>query len=136
MASAAENLTFPASARLAHARQYQAVYAGGVRKSRGAFVVFLRPNGLPHHRLGLAVGRRVGSAVTRNHVKRLVREAFRHLQHDFPTREDGAYDLIVSARGRPPRRLAAYLMTISELAERGHREWERRERREAAGRES
>ena len=53
-----------------------------------------RPNGLGHARLGLAVGvRAAGNAVNRNRVKRVAREAFRHLPQELP-----AVDLVVNAR--------------------------------------
>lgn len=53
-----------------------------------------RPNGLGHARLGLAVGiRAAGNAVNRNRVKRVVREAFRHMLQELP-----ALDLVVNAR--------------------------------------
>lgn len=53
-----------------------------------------RPNGLGRARLGLAVGvRAAGNAVNRNRVKRVVREAFRHVHQELP-----AVDLVVNAR--------------------------------------
>ena len=53
-----------------------------------------RPNGLGRARLGLAVGvRAAGNAVNRNRVKRVVREAFRHIHQELP-----AVDLVVNAR--------------------------------------
>lgn len=41
-----------------------------------------------HARLGIAVGKPVGSAVIRNRRKRLVREAFRRLRHELPAHTD------------------------------------------------
>ena len=53
-----------------------------------------RPNDVGHARLGLAVGvRAAGNAVNRNRVKRVVREAFRHIRQELP-----AVDLVVNAR--------------------------------------
>ena len=42
-----------------------------------AFALFGRPNGLDHSRLGLTVTRKVGSAVRRNRVKRVLRQIYR-----------------------------------------------------------
>ena len=54
-------------------------------------------------RLGLVVGRRIGSAVRRNRVKRLCRECFRGLPELLPT----GVDLVVIAReGAPELALA------------------------------
>jgi hypothetical protein len=69
---------------LTHAREYQGVYGYRLRAVRGPMALAIRPNGLPHWRLGLAVSRRVGTAAARNRAKRLTREAFRMVQHDLP----------------------------------------------------
>lgn len=69
---------------MTHAREYQGVYGYRLRAMRGPMTVSIRPNDLPHWRLGLAVSRRAGTAVARNRAKRLTREAFRHAQHGLP----------------------------------------------------
>jgi ribonuclease P protein component len=86
--------TFRKRHRLSRARDYQSVFSEGVRKGRGPFVLFVRPNGLPHCRLGLSIPRRVGGAVARNLIKRRLREVFRLHQRDEPA----GYDLVVAVR--------------------------------------
>jgi ribonuclease P protein component len=55
----------------------------GVRRFSESFIFFLKASGRPHARLGVTVSRKVGGAVVRNRVKRLVREAFRLHPHWF-----------------------------------------------------
>lgn len=94
--------------RLTHANQFAAVYAEKARKSSGPITVFGRLNGLPHARLGLSVGKRVGGAVARNGVKRRLREAFRHLMPELTT----GMDLVVTASAHEPREPGRYLEAL------------------------
>lgn len=85
---------FPKQRRLLQTRQYQRVFAEGMRSAEGALVVLARHNALGFPRLGLAISRKhVRHAVQRNRLKRLIRESFRLHQ-----RELGQLDLIVIAR--------------------------------------
>ncbi len=108
--------------RLTHARQYDAVYRGKVRIAVGPLVVWGVPNELGHPRLGLAVSRRVGSAVARNRVKRLVREAFRLMQHDLDT----GYDLVISVRPHEVFTLAEYQRILFKAARTLHLKWSKK----------
>ena len=97
-------LSLPRRLRITRARDYDSVYADGVRQHAGPIVVHGRRNGLTHCRLGLSVSRRVGGAVVRHRIKRLLREAFRTIQHELP---DG-YDLVVAVRPHAPLALERY----------------------------
>lgn len=133
----AREFTFRARHRLTHAREFDAVYDAKARKSRGPLLVFTRPNNLSHHRLGLAVSSRLGGAVLRNRLKRLIREAFRLEQHDLaritdpatPTAPPAGFDIIVSVRGGTPLPLAAYRKLLRDLVEEAAGEWRKRARR-------
>jgi len=122
-------LTFPRSRRITHDLEFQAVYDARMKKARGPLAVFAIPNARPYSRLGLSVGRRVGGAVVRNGVKRALREAFRHIQHDLPVGTNGGYDLVVSVRPHPLAGPETYQAALADLAQQLHREWERRSKR-------
>jgi len=85
---------FPQNARLKTAPEFQKVFNEGRKVVGRYFVVFARPRSPGRARLGLAVGRRVGNAVRRNFLKRLIRESFRNQQDSL----DGM-DLVVVTRG-------------------------------------
>jgi len=113
---------FPRTRRLRSKLDFSAVFDAGIRQSRGPLTVLARPNDLPHPRLGLSLSRRVGNAVRRNRIKRLLREAFRLMQHDLPR----GYDIVVIVRPHEPLILAEYQRLLSALVVKLHQEWEKR----------
>jgi len=72
---------FPKGARLIHRRQFQAVFAQGVKTVGPHFVGYAMNGDGEACKLGIAVSRKVGNAVVRNRVKRQVREWFRTHRH-------------------------------------------------------
>ncbi len=118
---------FTHAQRLHGSRAFSAVYGARARKVVGPLVVHGLPNDLPYARLGLSVPRKVGTAVKRNRVKRLIREAFRLLQHELPT----GYDFVVAVRPHEVAELADYQRMISGAMQSLDREWQRRRRRQA-----
>ncbi|MFQ5669274.1 MAG: ribonuclease P protein component [Acidobacteriota bacterium] len=87
----ASSQCFRPADRLHHRREFESVYRCGQRAGARELTVFLAPGQEPFHRLGLAVPRRLGSAVRRNRIKRRVREAFRCSRERIP----GCYDMVV-----------------------------------------
>jgi len=82
------------STSLSAAREFERVYRkGSVYKGR-LFSVHALPNSLGKARLGLSVSKRVGTAVTRNGVRRRLKEIFRSSVADL--RCD--VDFVISAR--------------------------------------
>ena len=75
--------TFPKTARLLKAVDFQRVYEGRAFAADDTLVVKAVPNEIGELRLGLAVSRKVGNAVVRNRWKRRIREAFRQQRSDF-----------------------------------------------------
>lgn len=110
---------FPRELRLTSRRQYQAVYAHGLRIATSSFAIFAKPNGLDHCRVGLTLTRKTGCAVERNRAKRVLREAFRLNRHRF----DVPLDLVINGRRgmlqRPTERVERELVDcVGRLARR------------------
>jgi ribonuclease P protein component len=75
---------------LSRSRDFDAVYRHG-RSTSTRFLVlywFEREEELGEPRLGLAVPRALGNAVTRNRIKRQLREAWRSRLDEVPARRD------------------------------------------------
>src|SRR5918993_5272058 len=108
--------SFPRSLHLRSPAEFAAVYDAKVRESRGPLLVYALPNDLGHPRIGLSVSRKVGTAVRRNRIRRLLREAFRLMQHDFPR----GYDLVLVVRPHEPLMLAEYQKMLSGAVFRLH----------------
>jgi ribonuclease P protein component len=83
--------------RLSRSRDFDTVYRRGRSVSSRYLVLhwFPRENAAEEEpRLGLAVQRSVGSAVVRNRIKRLLREAWRELLPSVPA----GHDYVLAAR--------------------------------------
>ena len=63
--------------RLTKPQQYASVYRKGTSRASTLLVMRALPNGLTVSRFGFSVSKKVGGAVTRNHIKRLLREILR-----------------------------------------------------------
>jgi ribonuclease P protein component len=125
--------TLPRTRRLVHDLEYQAVYGARMKKQRGPVTAFVMPNGREFWRIGLAVGKRVGGAVERNRVKRMLREAFRLVQDQLPKDASGSgCDMVLSAYAHEALTLDEYRTLVLELATLAHKDWARREKRDGA----
>ncbi len=98
---------------------FAAVYEAKRKVTRGPLVMYSLGNELGHHRLGISIGRRVGSAPRRNRIKRLLREAFRLHAVLLPR----GYDLIVVVRPHVPMVLGEYQKLFGQLLEKSHGSW-------------
>ena len=111
---------FPKEKRLQTAGEFDAVFAAKVKVYAGPLMVHGRLNGAEQSRLGLSIARRVGNAVKRNKLKRLLRESFRLLQEHLPQ----GFDIVVSARPHQIQSLAAYQDLLLEAVQKLEREWQ------------
>jgi ribonuclease P protein component len=80
--------------RLTDSPEFERVYRQGTAYRGGLFSVHAFPNEHGTPRLGLSVSRKVGNAVTRNAVRRRLREVF----HSCISETSRDLDLVVSAR--------------------------------------
>jgi ribonuclease P protein component len=89
-------LTFPRESRILRSADFRAVYDHGVRISTPLFAAFCLAREGPRStaRLGLTVPRAIGGAVSRNRIKRRLREAFRLHRAEIAPR----WDLVFNPR--------------------------------------
>lgn len=87
-------LSLKKSAKLKKNKNFQAVYKGGKSIANRLLVLYMLPNQSDFRKVGFAAGKRLGNAVVRNRVKRMMREAFRLNQDKLPV----GYDFILVGR--------------------------------------
>jgi ribonuclease P protein component len=66
-------------------RDFELVFKEGVCLASQYLVIYARMNQLNIKRLGLSVSRKLGSAVMRNRIKRLLRESMRTVLEEIPS---------------------------------------------------
>jgi ribonuclease P protein component len=96
----------PKEERLLVRADYRRAAAVGARRTSPHFVVYLARSRSGQRRLGITVSRKVGNAVVRNRIKRLIREYFRISKEHLPP----SRDVLVIARK------ANWAMKLADLA--------------------
>ena len=98
--------------RITNNSRYRTIYSQGVWRSSRHFTTITCISGKETKRLGITVSRKVGNAVRRNRIKRLVREFFRLNKSLFPA----GYDVVVMARrDMPPLKYQEVCRELTEL---------------------
>jgi ribonuclease P protein component len=64
------------------------VFKQGISSASKYLVIYIKPNELGFNRFGLSVGKKIGKAVTRNRIKRLLKEAMRKNAQISPLSSD------------------------------------------------
>ncbi|XER15982.1 Ribonuclease P protein component [Sporomusa aerivorans] len=111
MITMVKRFVLPKISRLCQNKSFQAVYRSGKSYANKNLVVYVLPNKSANRRIGFAAGKRLGPAVVRNRVKRLLREAYRLNQDKFIS----GVDLILV--GRQPLVKAKLVQVTKSLLE-------------------
>ena len=75
---------------------FRRLYRNGNQAANRYLVLYCRPNHLKENRVGITVGKKLGKAVTRNRVRRRLREIYRLHERQIAR----GYDLVVVSRVR------------------------------------
>jgi len=78
-------LALTSDRRIKNSRDFARIYERRLRAADGHLLIFAAQNSLGHARFGVSVSKKLGGAVRRTALKRLLREAFRLSQHELPS---------------------------------------------------
>lgn len=73
---------------------FQRCYRSGRYSVCGFVCAYFYPNGSPYNRLGITAGKKLGGAVERNRIKRIIRAAYRLNEEIMPV----GYDIVFVGR--------------------------------------
>lgn len=105
----------PLAARVRTSRRIDEIFAARCSAGDHRIVLYAASQPAPGRpRIGLVVGRRLGSAVRRNRFKRLLRAAFREVQDRLPAE----LDYLVVPRPNPRPTLDGFIRSLLDLAPR------------------
>ena len=112
-ASSGDQQRFRRGDRLKKRYEFKQVQLSGRRIHTPHFLIVVQPNALQTTRLGITVTKKVGSAVQRNRIKRVVREVFRLNRPLFPASHDVVF---IAKRGAHQIDYASLLEEVRQAA--------------------
>ena len=80
--------------RVKREKDFKAIFKEGTSFANRKFVIYRLENKQKHFRVGLSVSKRLGNAVTRNHIKRRIR----HILQNAKGKISEDVDFVVIAR--------------------------------------
>jgi len=83
-----KSYTFTKADRIRRPGEYRTLSKNGKRHYSDHFIIISRKNQIFRSRLGVTVSKKVGKAVTRNKIKRIIRETFRLNRSRLPEQVD------------------------------------------------
>jgi ribonuclease P protein component len=86
--------SFRRTERIVKSKDFASVRKEGERVAAKKMVAFFKANNIGIRRFGLSVSAKIGGAVKRNRIKRLLREFFRLNKEMFPN----STDIVISVR--------------------------------------
>lgn len=107
--------------RVVRKRDFERVFRARCSAADMRLVVYVCPNELEYSRLGLAVSKKLGNAVVRNRIKRLIREAYRLNKAQLPK----GIDLVVIPKARARLTLPEVTESLLHLVPKACRRIER-----------
>ena len=78
--------------------EFRRLYSKGKSAAAPSMVCYCRKNGRADNRIGFTVSNKIGNAVTRNRIRRRLREIYRLHERELKR----GYDIVVVARHRAP----------------------------------
>ena len=115
--------TFTKADRIRRPSEYRTLSKKGKRHYNDHFIIISRKNQIFRSRLGVTVSKKVGKAVTRNKIKRLVRETFRLNRSRLPEQVDMNVIAKASAGKIEAEELKRHLMRCFERLETKPSKW-------------
>ncbi len=88
------DFSYPKTSRLLKRSQFLKLSTKGKKIHTGSFIAIALKGEKTNHRIGITVSKKVGNAVERNRIKRIIREYIRHKKDFLP----GILDINIIAK--------------------------------------